>query len=647
MKYIFTIICSLLVMAGTMSADNDSLRKVGIANRTFYVYKVKKGDTMYGLSRKYDWNQDTLSYYNHDAISPLAKETLLYYPIVEENAGSFGASSLNTGSKERTDNIIYHNIERGETLSGIARMYGVSLENLYTLNPGSRNGIKEGERLIITKDGIGYNEGSDFRYHTVKPGETLYKLSKQYHVSVETILELNPGVSEYNFKSGSVVRIPASGTGIQTETKFVTVDELTGFKAYKVKKSDTWASISNTFGITEDILKLANPGIELKKNEVIGIPVLTPRTYQQQVEIPDTRINEYGDIREVYNDVHGVVTGDSVLEIRIAMLMDDPSSRKDTEFLRGFLTGIDKLKNTGMKINFKVINASKNISNIKGELDSFEPSLIVTTAERQLPEWVGEYASAQKIPTINTFDVKNEDYQTNPYMIQLITPSDYFNDKIASWIKDKYEDYALVFVGEKDKEDALAESLRKIWDKDKVREREVADLLNLPLMENGKYLMYSYPVKRAEVQTFLNAVSSAKERAPLAEVTIIGRPNWIVFEDTMEEKFKETGVLIPSRFYMEKDGLAELSFQTAYRQLFDRQLLKSFPVYGLVGYDTALYFLNGLEQSGGDINNLRQGSGLIQSDYSLERPTNWSGMVNTAIFMVSYSPWGTDKTVIK
>ena len=47
--------------------------------------------------------------------------------------------------------------------------------------------------------------------HTVANGETLYRISKNYGITAEQILQLNPGLTADNLKAGSVIRIPATG----------------------------------------------------------------------------------------------------------------------------------------------------------------------------------------------------------------------------------------------------------------------------------------------------------------------------------------------------------------------------------------------------------------------------------------------------
>ncbi len=44
--------------------------------------------------------------------------------------------------------------------------------------------------------------------HTIEPGDTLYKLSRRYHVRVSALLFANPYVDIYNLQIGDELCIP-------------------------------------------------------------------------------------------------------------------------------------------------------------------------------------------------------------------------------------------------------------------------------------------------------------------------------------------------------------------------------------------------------------------------------------------------------
>lgn len=635
-----TILTAILMLV-TASAMSSTLSKVTVMGKPYYKYQVKKGDTMYGVARQFGWDEKIIQQSNPGEMTTLQKGSMLYYPCDSEETVQKEDPNNNTLTAGKDG--VTHRIERGETLSSIARMYGMTAKELQMLNPGAGDYIKAGDLLVISDpETTSAGGNSDVSYHKIQSGETLYGIGKKYNVSVEALLKSNPGVSERNFRAGETIRIPASGTGIVMTTETVREDVLKGFREHKVKKEETWNSIARKYGIPADVLREANSGVELKKNIYIGIPVIESEEVLRQVVDEDTR-----EIQEIYQDINGINDSTGYNQIRFAVVSGSQTSRRDREIMRGVLMAVDKLKNSGSKITLKMLEGN-NSESVLGELDTFNPTIVMSTAETDFPEWLARYGNDTRVPVINTLDVKNVDFQSNPYMVQLITTPDYFNEEVANWIFQKYGSYSLVFTGEKDPNDALAESLQSIWDPSRVRSRSVEDLRSLPLNAKGKYLLYSFPTKKADVVEFLDAVNDAKTKTPEAEVTVIGRPNWIVYDEALSEKFHNADVQIPARFYMSKSERNNSEFSLHYRQLFNAAVPNTFPVYSGIGYDTALYFLQGLSDSKGDINAMGRPDGMVQSEFELERPSNWSGIMNRAVFMVRFTPYDSiEKTVVK
>ena len=125
-----------------------------------------------------------------------------------------------------------HTIERGETVYAIATMYGVSVDDIYRLNPESKEGIKAGDKLRIPqKDAATQTASSkkagDYLYHAIKRGETLYALSQEYDIPAQAILDANPGLSVSTFAAGRIIRIPPTRIeGLPTTEQKETVKEI-------------------------------------------------------------------------------------------------------------------------------------------------------------------------------------------------------------------------------------------------------------------------------------------------------------------------------------------------------------------------------------------------------------------------------------
>ncbi len=104
------------------------------------------------------------------------------------------------------DPTIIHKVKKGETLSSISRKYNKHLSELYRLNSlVNFDSIEIGDEIVIgyktekikkesyntydTQNSI--EEEIKTEYHTVKPGDTLYSISKKYAISLATLKKKN------------------------------------------------------------------------------------------------------------------------------------------------------------------------------------------------------------------------------------------------------------------------------------------------------------------------------------------------------------------------------------------------------------------------------------------------------------------------
>ena len=124
----------------------------------------------------------------------------------------------------------------GDTLYGISKQFGVSIEEIIKQNNIVDNLIYPGEALIIP------SKATTILY-TVKKGDTLYSISKKYNVNIMDIKRLN-NLNSDNLSIGSNLFIPINDTD--------------SFNYYTVLPNDTLYSISNKFNTTVDSLKKLN-----------------------------------------------------------------------------------------------------------------------------------------------------------------------------------------------------------------------------------------------------------------------------------------------------------------------------------------------------------------------------------------------------
>jgi membrane-bound lytic murein transglycosylase D len=107
----------------------------------------------------------------------------------------------------------FHRVKRGETISEIADEFGVTQRELQSWNGlDSRGRIRIGQRLrVVSPDAppasSGLPDSSGVMTHVVQRGETLKGLAKRYGVSVQALRKANGLGDGATLKAGLALRI--------------------------------------------------------------------------------------------------------------------------------------------------------------------------------------------------------------------------------------------------------------------------------------------------------------------------------------------------------------------------------------------------------------------------------------------------------
>jgi membrane-bound lytic murein transglycosylase D len=174
---------------------------------TFVEHFVAKGETMGGIARKYRVSSRLLQEAN-PRVSPrrLRPGQRLVVPTCGAISTSMARHMSDPKPAAGTNTSGYHRVKWGETLSEIADEYGVSQRDLKSWNKlDARGGIRAGQRLRVAPPRA---KASSARTHLVRRGDTLSALAKRYGVSVSELRRAN-GLSEREMlKAGEALKIP-------------------------------------------------------------------------------------------------------------------------------------------------------------------------------------------------------------------------------------------------------------------------------------------------------------------------------------------------------------------------------------------------------------------------------------------------------
>ncbi len=650
-KYILCVasaICFFLSASAAVSPKD--LPKVNIAGSEYYMYEVKKGDSLYGIANRFGWNLDRLDELNPSLGNKLEKGAKVYYPVAMDDR-KYENGVVSDFTPPEVYPVIRHVVKKGDSVYSIAKMYDVKIDKIYLYNPSAKTLLRRGDVITIPQEPELINDGSSFLYYAIKDGDTLTDIASEYNTSVEQLLRDNKGVSENSFASGDILRISVNSNKDNKVKKEVEETRIARIDTYKAEKSDTWETVAEKTGVDIEDLLEANSGTHLKKNSQIAIPVIETTTVEKEVESVDERENSLEGRRDIYKEVHMLGVADSLSDVahsvNLALLIEDPMSKRDNEFTRGTLLALDRLKDAPYQIKFKVLcdnktdaDSVKVSESIMADLDNFKADIIVTTYEKNFPAWLAEYGESNGVEIVNSFDVKSELYLENPSIIHLLTPSAYFSDEVGEWLASTFGSYKLVMVGKEDAEDSFAESIKSRRDGASVISRKLDDLAEMKLEEGGRYLFYGYPTSRDEIQTMITAIEYLKENNPFVEIKVMGRPNWITVAEGLKERFHKADVYFPSRFFFDHTSGRGKEFIATYSTAYGHGPIRSFPTYAVAGYDIANYFIPGIAANEGDFNAEVPEGMEIQTPINLERVGNWGGFFNPSAYIIRFTPYG-------
>ena len=124
-------------------------------------------------------------------------------------------SAINT--QAQSDAV--HVVQAGETLFAISRQYSVTVQQLREWNNLPGNDIQIGQRLVVNMESYEreISQGQTLS-HTVEAGETLFRISRLYNVTVEDIIEWN-ALDGSSLSIGQQLEIRTGAAAGESETR--------------------------------------------------------------------------------------------------------------------------------------------------------------------------------------------------------------------------------------------------------------------------------------------------------------------------------------------------------------------------------------------------------------------------------------------
>lgn len=588
-----------------VTRSND---KVVIGGNMYYIHVVRKGETLYSISRAYEVTQQDIIAENPGAQAGLQIEQALKIPL----------KPVQTAPQPIPSDQLLHEVESGQTLFSISRIYSVGVEEIVSLNPGVDEVLRAGDTLRIPRKTIttareGFpDEDKDFLYHKVEKGETLYSLSRKYNVPIREIRRANR-ILIFGLRAGEIIRIP------KTEDFLVETDEEPELDVLD-QEPDSLAFFDEVFDefAPEPECLLFDSFTDGRHYHVaLFLPLVLDRSFQMA---------EAGT---------NLVMHSSVIPY--------------LEFYEGVLVAIDSLQKRGLSVNLYVYDSERSTRKIRRILSGEEFSRMDLIIGPFFPDElrvVSEFSIERKIPIVTPLTTRREFLQGNPLLYQ-VTPSPQSELEKALAFVSSFPVRNFVLVHSNDpievsqvqqlknilfRELAIDSGFHHVAIKEVFQADNLASNLEESFVKDEQNVVIVLSSNQAFIADVLNRLNILSMSYPL---TVFGLPDWQKFRNLEVDFYHRLQIHFLAPFFVDYQKPEVQNFLKAFRSRFGAEPLD----YGFLGFDISYYFLSALQKFGPEFPRCLPylQLGLTQSEFSFRKSSMGSGFENKGLSVIRYN----------
>ncbi|HMM10756.1 MAG TPA: LysM peptidoglycan-binding domain-containing protein [Bacteroidales bacterium] len=350
-----------------------------------------------------------------------------------------------------------HIVRPQETLYSIARQYNMTTAQLQQANPGLGENIQVGQVLLLpadassagqTQQNTTSSDQGEIIIHTVERGETLFRISRNYGITIEELKRLNPGLTE-NLATGQKIRVLKKKISQP-------------YLVHHIEKEQKTKQLAKDFGLTPDELQRANPSIgkNVFPNQEVKIPLQTkPFTESKQPDKSPEPLMP-APIKKPEKDLTAEVSAgvtqaaaeasdcrpdpsNEQTLYRVALLLplylsetptamsfagrsasaEAPRGLSFAQFYQGFVMAADSLaEHFGLRTELLILDVDQSSGSVQQALADprlRQANLIIGPFFSQAFEQVAAFARNNKIPIVNPVTQRRQVLDDNPFVIKL------------------------------------------------------------------------------------------------------------------------------------------------------------------------------------------------------------------------------------
>ncbi len=442
--------------------------------------------------------------------------------------------------------VYVHIVQAGNTLWGIHQLYKVPVEDIVRRNPGVESGIQDGEVLYIPVPKV-----DETKTHKVVTGETLFGISKQYGVSVEDLIKLNPEVAD-GLKVDQVLKIHISGYAnevvkdpIKNPVNTANPDKITvNFSdstiQHTVAESETMYSISKRYMVSAERIMEFNgkKSTSIRPGEVLKIPVKKERIEKVSVrEVPPPAEVKKIDSTLLFKkkDVYNVaILMPFFLEKteKVSYTMQTMA----TEFYMGAKMAIDSLELLGFNAKVYVHDTQNDSTVILGILDKpefKEMDLIIGPLYKSEAPLIADWCLKNNVRMVCPVKCDAQIIENNPFVYTAVPSEIALIRTLAKQVYTKHQNDRIILVKPTSASDSLMYDAFRVEFK-RLAAKSNAKLIETTLSDFPNHLLKTtntaiiFPsADKTSVGTFWSNLSLNNAKTTDAKTWVYGTNDWL------------------------------------------------------------------------------------------------------------------------
>ena len=231
-------------------------------------YVVKSGDTLWGISNQFGVSVTELARINNVTANTLRVGQVLMIPNL---------------SGTNPSNMFMYTVKSGDSLYSIAKKYNTTVKDIIDINNLKSTSLSIGQQLRIPENYTPLDEMvlPNFINYTVKNGDTLYTIAKEYNTSIKQIMDDNSLVNPI-LSIGQNIKIRVSdNTTILECFGEDFIEPISNTLEYSVKKGDSLYLIAKEYNSTvSDLIALNGlKNTNLSIGQILKVPTSNNNTY--------------------------------------------------------------------------------------------------------------------------------------------------------------------------------------------------------------------------------------------------------------------------------------------------------------------------------------------------------------------------------